>query len=72
VSVKSSGGQGTASVEWIANKAGPHGGTCSVDPANMANVTGTKTINFDVTVIHAVSKPGAGGSLAAGSGKAIG
>lgn len=58
VSVKSSGGQGTVSADWIAAKPGPHGGTCSVDPANIANVTGTKTIDFGVTVTQGVSQPG--------------
>jgi hypothetical protein len=60
VSAANSGGQGTVSVDWVAKTPGQHNGACSVDPANIANIGGTKTINFAISVIQSAPKPGGG------------
>jgi hypothetical protein len=63
IPVKSSGGKGTVSVQWKAVTPGVHNGTCSVDPDNIANVSGNKTVAFTVTVAQMLSKPGTGPNM---------
>jgi hypothetical protein len=50
--------QGTESVQWLANKAGLHNGTCSVDHEKMVNYWGKKTIYFDIAVVEPAPQSG--------------